>query len=279
VSASDVVFLLTDTRESRWLPTLLCASKDKMLIDVALGMDSYLVMRHGAAPTTTTPTTAPGAAMAAAPPAPPASDDLAAAAAAAAAVTAARPQNRLGCYFCNDVVAPQDSTKDRTLDQQCTVTRPGLAPIASALAVELMVALLHHPLKHHAPAWNDVDPSACGRTACGAGATTGAQSSGASSAVGSFDGTFGRLPHQLRGFLSTFGVVQPVAHAFEHCTACNGSVCEAYREQGFQLVRKVCADAGELGRVSGLQAFQKECEELAFDEFDDFDVEDEEGEG
>jgi ubiquitin-like modifier-activating enzyme ATG7 len=118
VQAHDVVFLLTDTRESRWLPTVLAAAHDKLLLNAALGFDTFLVMRHGGSPEGNA--------------------------------------ERIGCYFCNDVVAPEDSTKDRTLDQQCTVTRPGLAQVASALAVELMVALRHHPGGHRAPADSEV---------------------------------------------------------------------------------------------------------------------------
>ena len=107
INDADVVFLLTDTRESRWLPTVMARASNKTMINAALGLDSWLVMRHGGN----------------------------------------KEEGRLGCYFCNDVVAPENSTKNRTLDQQCTVTRPGLAPIASSMAVELMVSLLHHEAK------------------------------------------------------------------------------------------------------------------------------------
>ena len=90
----------------------MCAAYGKLLINTALGFDTYLVMRHGQTQ-----------------PASEAQEDA--------------PESRLGCYFCNDIVAASNSQKDRTLDQQCTVTRPGLSFIAAALAVELMVALAH----------------------------------------------------------------------------------------------------------------------------------------
>lgn len=86
IEESDVVFALTDSREARWLPTVIAAAKDKLLINSALGFDSYLVMRHGQTPTSA--------------------------------------GTKLGCYFCSDVVAPGNSIADRSLDQQCTVTRP-----------------------------------------------------------------------------------------------------------------------------------------------------------
>ena len=69
IDEHDVIFLLMDTRESRWLPTVMGKAAGKIVMNAALGFDSFVVMRHGVK-------------------------------------VAEDPAAELGCYFCNDIVAP-----------------------------------------------------------------------------------------------------------------------------------------------------------------------------
>ncbi|KAG0018442.1 Autophagy protein 7 [Entomortierella chlamydospora] len=150
----------------------------------------------------------------------------------------------LGCYFCNDVVAPTDSLSDRTLDQQCTVTRPGLSAIASAMAVEMMVSLLHHPDGVRAPA----------DKADGEGDQDSAQDR-----IGS---ALGLLPHQIRGFLSRFKNLLISGQAYDRCTACSDAILEAYDQRGFEFLARVFQDAKHLEDVTGLTKMKEESEDL-----------------
>ena len=71
INDHDVTFLLMDTRESRWLPTVIGKATGKLVMNAALGFDTFVILRHGVKKL---------------------SDD----------------EIELGCYFCNDVVAPAD---------------------------------------------------------------------------------------------------------------------------------------------------------------------------
>ncbi|XP_055331736.1 ubiquitin-like modifier-activating enzyme ATG7 [Paramacrobiotus metropolitanus] len=218
VDEHDVLFLLMDTRESRWLPTLLGAAKRKIVINAALGFDSYLVMRHGMIHENI-----------------PTSDKAV--------------RQRLGCYFCNDVVAPGNSTRDRTLDQQCTVTRPGISMIAAALAVELLVTLLQHPLEAEAPA--DV-------------------ASEDSYFPSDADSVLGMVPHQIRGFLSRHKTVLPATYAFDKCTACSDIVIQEYRSRGMEFLFDVFnGPASFLEDLTGLSKLHADSEKAEILDFSD----------
>ncbi|OQS04328.1 autophagy-related protein 7, partial [Thraustotheca clavata] len=196
IGCHDVIFLGTDSRESRWLPTVMAAAKQKLIINAALGFDSYLVMRHGI----------------------PALVDL-------------------GCYFCNDIVSPSDSLTDRTLDQMCTVTRPGGAAIAGATAVELLVCLLHQPLGKAAPVSTEDNHD---------------------------NSALSVVPHQIRGFLHSFSQVLVQGPSFNKCTACSAPVREAYAQDGWQLFASAY--------LTGLSSLTQATEHLNFDEDSDEDA-------
>ncbi|KAI0820396.1 hypothetical protein BC628DRAFT_1397266 [Trametes gibbosa] len=204
--AHDVVFLLMDSRESRWLPTVLGAAKGKIVLNAALGFDTYLVMRHGAR-----------------------NED--------------KRGGRLGCYYCNDIVAPTDSLTDRTLDQMCTVTRPGLASIAASTAVELLVSVLQHPEGVHAPA----PPP---------------QSNNVDSSKGSADteSILGIVPHQLRGFLAQFRNVPIVGPAYSKCTGCSETVLSAYEKEGFEMLLRAFNETEYLPALTGLDKLYEEAQ-------------------
>ncbi|KAL8130334.1 hypothetical protein V2J09_019489 [Rumex salicifolius] len=238
VDSHDVIFLLTDTRESRWLPTLLSSSSNKIVINAALGFDSFLVMRHGAGPlgsmielTEVLPSTMSSMSI----------EDQTA-------------RQRLGCYFCNDVVAPIDSMSNRTLDQQCTVTRPGLAPMASAFAVELLVGLLHHPLGMHAQ--GEVSSS---------------------NGITNSDQPLGILPHQIRGSLYHCSQMTLIGHASNSCTACSSSVVTEYRNKGTEFLLQAINHPTYLEDLTGLTELMKSASSFPVDWDEAAEDDDEEG--
>ena len=146
------------------------------------------------------------------------------------------------------------STKDRTLDQQCTVTRPGLSMIAAGHAVELLVGLLQHPAGILAPAiihTNDKNNIT----------STFEQNFSKSQNPESI---LGIVPHQIRGFLSRFEQIRPGFSAFESCTACSFTVIDQYRKNGFDFLLQVFEDSSILETLTGLKQFH-ECD------FDDED--------
>jgi ubiquitin-like modifier-activating enzyme ATG7 len=256
IADHDVVFLLTDTRESRWLPTLLAAAAGKMAITAALGFDTFLVMRHGLPQQ---PAAAAEAAAAAAAECAQRQQQQVATSSSSSSSSGTTPVQRqeqqLGCYFCNDVVAPLNSPLDRTLDQQCTVARPGLAPIAGALAVELLAALLQHPLKGHAPAGPSpaaaASSSAEGPSATGAGPSEAAGGDAVAAALGP-------VPHMIRGQLSGFGQICMVGQAFSQCTACSAAVLQQYASDGWGFILRVLQQPGELEELTGLAELHRQ---------------------
>ena len=102
--------------------------------------------------------------------------------------------------------------------------------MASALAVELLVALLQHSDPHKAPT------NSYSRLGC--------------------------LPHQIRGNLANQETFSLAGTAFEHCTCCSEIILKEFEENGFDFIKMTCNSSSELERISGLTEMKKLAENL-----------------
>jgi ubiquitin-like modifier-activating enzyme ATG7 len=174
----NAVFLLTDTRESRWLPTLLTSTYSNiMCFTCAIGFDTFVAMRHGLfADENQTP--------------------------------------ELACYFCADTLEPSDTITDASMDERCTVSRPGVSAMAAAFVSELLIACLVHKQKL----------SDC------------------------FTG-LPKIPQQIRGDLSTFSLNTHIAYKSECCIACSTTIFNHFSKNPITFVTSAINIPGYLSTI------------------------------
>jgi ubiquitin-like modifier-activating enzyme ATG7 len=131
------------------------------------------------------------------------------------------------------------------LDQQCTVTRPGLSGIASAIVVELLSSILNHPLGPMAKSeveGDNQEPLS----------------------------PLGIIPHQIRGFLAKYSNLLLTGAAYDKCTACSRPVLQEYAEKGHDFIIKALKNPTYLEEITGLTSMKEKSDELQVD-WDDED--------
>ena len=146
------------------------------------------------------------------------------------------------------------------------MTRPGVAAMASNLLVEVLVSLLQHPLGAQAPA-----PVA----------SVNNDTASISYERDPPEHPLGIVPHQIRGFLSTFQNKIISGQSYDCCSGCSPKIVNEYKTHGWEFVKRALTEPKYVTELSGLAEVQRAAEAAA--DSLDWDSEDgvgeEEGEG
>lgn len=105
--------------------------------------------------------------------------------------------------------------------------------MASALAAELLVGIVHNNNGYSAPAYLD--------SSQGSKVTSKeTDSKGNEVEEDEHSGGLGVLPHQIRGWLSTYNQTLLIGKPFKCCPACGSSVINAYIQRRDDFITDVC---------------------------------------
>ncbi|CRH00131.1 autophagy-related protein 7, putative [Plasmodium relictum] len=157
---------------------------------------------------------------------------------------------KAACYFCNDMHSPSDSLSNRTIDEKCTVTRSGISNISSSIAVELLVSLTQHPLYFFAP-HIDRDQYIYNNHQNKKETKKNELSNSLSSCLGA-------TPHILTFNLSNFSIKKLFSDAFDRCLCCSEKVIMNYQEDKMTFIRNVISDSSILERITNINRLKLE---------------------
>ncbi|CAD2104218.1 autophagy-related protein 7, putative [Plasmodium vinckei] len=152
---------------------------------------------------------------------------------------------KAACYFCNDMNSPTDSISYRTLDEKCTVTRPGISSISSSIATELLISLTQHPLQFSAP-HIESDQYICFDSKGDNLKNTNVETSN------SFVSCLGATPHIITFNLSNLSMRKLYSDAFDKCVCCSEHVILKYQENKPEFVKKVISESLMLEQITNM---------------------------
>lgn len=73
------------------------------------------------------------------------------------------------------------------------------------------------------------------------------------------------MPHQIRGFLSTFQNMMIRGESYPCCSACSKPILDAYQKDGWEFVKKALEEKDYVAELSGLAEVQRRAEAMAED--------------
>lgn len=127
IKEHDIMLNCFDSREARYFPALIGSLYRKKVFSIGIGYDSYVIVNHGLYGENIEQCIKDSIEK----------DNHS---------LEQEPDvkaNLHGCFFCSDYIPPSDTMTNRTMDQQCTVSRPGVSMISCGIAIEIIVNSLH----------------------------------------------------------------------------------------------------------------------------------------
>ncbi|KAK8805375.1 hypothetical protein WA158_002031 [Blastocystis sp. Blastoise] len=162
------------------------------------------------------------------------------------------------CYFCSDVVVPRDSSQYLSMDQSCTITRPGLASIAAGIGVELYISSIHeiNTLPKQVEKQKSSDRTINNENNISSSTLSNEEENSIK------QGYLGNIPDSIRFFLSSYSLCPQQSSSYSHCSACSESIQQDLYNNRINSIQCILCEDGYVESVVGLDSLKKKMDTL-----------------